>query len=150
MSNEVEKLLEEAYDREKDGYLLEAKKLRAKARRLKTEAKKMQEQFPELKPGQHYAWYSFTQSQDFGTVVWAAADGGETEVTMVTTTPNHGAAFKDMKYRGVVTQYLRKGRSERIKYSYKNSSGIGNLKLNEAIRNSKMDLFTNYYNWPKP
>jgi len=66
-----------------------------------------------------HAWFSKQQqrvlsrpmrvapSRASGGCYYATPDGGEVLVTCVSEKPEHGCAFDDMEYRGMVTKYIR-------------------------------------------
>jgi len=64
----------------------------------------------------YHAWYSAKQEQGRrsnpgGTATpsclwYSDTEGKSVEVTMVTTTPEHGCDFDDLEYRGVVVHYV--------------------------------------------
>lgn len=53
-----------------------------------------------------YAWWSQKQFETGGSVVYRRADGQDVEVTQVTQGEEHGTAWDDIVYLGVVEDFV--------------------------------------------
>ena len=60
-----------------------------------------------MKDEPRQAWYSSTQAERVGTIIWAREDGTEVEITCVDDTK---PLFDDIEDRGLVVRSVRLGR----------------------------------------
>ncbi len=59
-----------------------------------------------------FGWYSEQMAAQCGTVIYEGLNGGEIEVTCVTSDGNHGTAWPDIRFVGEVTEYVRRGKPD--------------------------------------
>jgi uncharacterized protein (DUF1786 family) len=55
------------------------------------------------------AWFSAEQAKKCGTVFYEKLEGGEVEVTCVSSDGNHGCQWPDMVFMGEVLDFKRRG-----------------------------------------